>query len=66
MFITLFKKESVLAFGVSSREETIQRNLVLVLVLEDLHRHPTEKASINYSESQFEANANQFNSFYVI
>lgn len=31
MFITLFKKESVLAFGVSSREETIQRNLVLVL-----------------------------------
>lgn len=50
MFITLFKKESVLAFGVSSREETIQRNLVLVLVLEDLHRHPTEKASINYSE----------------
>lgn len=50
MFITLFKKESVLAFGVSSREETIQRNLVLVLVLEDLHRHPIEKASINYSE----------------
>lgn len=31
MFITLFKKESVLAFGVSSRMETIQRNLVLVL-----------------------------------
>lgn len=31
MFITLFKKESVLAFGVSSREETIQRNLVPVL-----------------------------------
>lgn len=48
MFITLFKKESVLAFGVSSREETIQRNLVLVL--EDLHRHPIEKASVNYSE----------------
>lgn len=46
MFIALFKKESVLAFGVSSREETIQRNLVL----EDLHRHLTEKASINYSE----------------
>lgn len=46
MFITLFKKEPVLAFGVSSREETIQRNLVL----EDLHRHPIEKASINDSE----------------
>lgn len=46
MFITLFKKESVLAFVVSSREETIQRNLVLG----DLHRHPIEKAYINYSE----------------